>query len=204
MTQTPDPGTRQYGIVLGRFQPLHNGHLEYLEAARKTANKLIIGITNPDKDKLIHDITDLHRSQPGNNPFPYFDRHLMIMASLAEAGWETGDFAVVPAPINSPAKMKPYLPPPTVSTVCITVYDGWGDRKADLMRELGYRVDILWRRDLNSKIASGTMVRRAMRDGGNWRDFVPGAVARHLEENGWVTTLAAEGAATRDTSTTVH
>ena len=204
MIQIPDPGTRQYGIVLGRFQPLHNGHLEYLEAARKMADKLVIGITSPDKDKLIHDSSDLHRSQPSSNPFPYFDRHLMIVASLAEAGWGISDFVVVPAPINSPAEMKPYLPPPTVSTVCITVYDGWGDRKADLMRELGYRVDVLWRRDLNSKIASGTMVRSAMRDGGNWRDFVPGAVAQHLEQNGWATTLAAEGAASRDTSTTVH
>jgi cytidyltransferase-like protein len=190
MSLGSDSGAPRYGVVLGRFQPLHNGHLEYLEAARKKADKLIVGITNPDKDRLIHDSADPHRSAGDSNPFPYFDRQLMIEASLTEAGWAAADFAVVPAPVNSPAEMLPYLPPPAVSTVCITVYDAWGDRKAEVMRDLGYRVEILWRRERNSKITSGTAIRSAMRTGGNWRDFVPGAVARHLDDSGWTETMA--------------
>jgi len=192
MTQIAEWGAHHYSVVLGRFQPLHNGHIEYFEAARKRASQLIIGITNPDKDRLVHDRADPNRSRSGSNPFGYFDRHQMITASLAEAGWDWRDFTVVPAPINRPAEMVPYLPPKAATTVCITVYDAWGDRKAELMRGLGYQVEILWRRDMNSRLTSGTQIRRAMRAGAEWRDFVPAAVARYLDQSGWTATLAAQ------------
>jgi cytidyltransferase-like protein len=179
-----------YGVVLGRFQPLHLGHIEYLEVAREKVDQLVIGITNPDTAALIHDSADPRRSQSENNPFSYFDRYQMVTASLTELGWSSNDFVVVPAPINTPQEMKPYLPPPLATTVYITVYDAWGDRKADLMREVGYKVSVLWRRERDDRLTSGTDLRRAMRSGEPWRELVPGAVARYLDQSGWTTTLA--------------
>ena len=190
MMQPSKWGPHHYGVVLGRFQPLHNGHIEYFEAARKRAHRLVVGVTNPDNGRLVHDRSDPNRSRSESNPFTYFDRHQMITASLAEAGWDWRDFAVVPAPVNHPDEMAPYLPPPAVSTVFLTVYDDWGDRKAELMRGLGYQVEILWRRDKNSRLTSGTQLRAAMRAGGDWRDFVPGAVAKYLDDSGWAALLA--------------
>ncbi len=35
----------RYGMIHGRFQPFHNGHLEYLLAALERCETLIIGIT---------------------------------------------------------------------------------------------------------------------------------------------------------------
>src|SRR5262245_21097648 len=189
MTPSTDWTTIRYGVVLGRFQPLHLGHMEYLAAARKKVDKLVIGITNPHMDALIHDSADPRRSLRENNPFPYFDRHQMVVASLAESGWSHDDFVVVPASIHDPRQMKSYLPPPQASTVYITVYDAWGDRKADLVRELGYSVSVLWRRGVTDRLTSGTDLRRAMRYGGTWRELVPGAVARYLDQNGWTAAL---------------
>jgi cytidyltransferase-like protein len=190
MTSQTDWTNVHYGVVLGRFQPLHLGHLEYLEAARKRVDQLVVGITNPDTDTLIHDSADPKRSLGENNPFSYFDRHQMVTASLAESGWSRGEFIVLPTPINSPHQMKPYLPPPMMTTVYITVYDAWGDRKADLIRDLGYSVSVLWRRKQTDRLTSGTTLRQAMRSGGPWRELVPSAVARYLDQSGWTAALA--------------
>jgi cytidyltransferase-like protein len=190
MTKLTDRPTIHYGVVLGRFQPLHLGHMEYLEAAREKVDQLVIGITNPDTATLIHDSADPRRSLGENNPFSYFDRHQMVTASLTELGWTCNDFVVVPAPINTPQEMKPYLPPPRATTVYITVYDAWGDRKADLMRKIGYSVSVLWRRERADRLTSGTDLRRAMRTGEPWRELVPGAVARYLDQSGWTTAMA--------------
>jgi cytidyltransferase-like protein len=193
MTPRTDWATIHYGVVLGRFQPLHLGHMEYLEAAREKVDQLVVGITNPDTGALIHDSTDPRRSLSENNPFSYFDRHQMVAASLTESGWNCNDFIVVPASINSPHDMKPYLPPPLATTVYITVYDAWGDRKGSLVRDLGYSVSVLWRREATDRLTSGTDLRWAMKFGGPWRKLVPGAVARYLDQSGWAAALA-EGA----------
>ena len=34
------------GVIHGRFQGLHNGHMEYLLTAKKRCDFLVIGITN--------------------------------------------------------------------------------------------------------------------------------------------------------------
>ena len=36
------------GVIHGRFQMLHHGHMEYLLAGKKRCQRLIIGISNPD------------------------------------------------------------------------------------------------------------------------------------------------------------
>jgi cytidyltransferase-like protein len=201
MTSRIDWSAIRYGVVLGRFQPLHLGHMEYLEAARKNVDQLVVGITNPDTSTLVYDAADPRRSRSENNPFSYFDRYQMIAASLAEFGWGYDDFVIVPAAINIPGEMKPYLPPQGAATVYVTVYDAWGDRKAELIRELGYPVSVLWRREPNDRLTSGTDIRRAMRLGEPWRKLVPDAVARYLDETGWTAVLADQSADPSESAT---
>lgn len=179
-----------YGVVLGRFQPLHVGHIEYLEAARARCDRLVIGVTNPHIEELVDDATDLRRSRPENNPFSYLDRAEMIGTSLLELGWGWGDFVLVPADVNRPRLLRNFLPSPTTATVFITVYDDWGDRKADVMRDLGYPVDVLWRRSMDERVTSGSELRQAMRSGGRWRHLVPDAVARYLDESGAIAAVS--------------
>lgn len=194
MTSAINWTTLNYGVVLGRFQPLHLGHMEYLQAARAKTDQLVVGITNPDASALIYDDADPRRSRSENNPFSYFDRYQMVASSLFELGWSLNDFIIVPASINKPHEMKPYLPPASVTTVYITVYDEWGERKADLVRQLGYSVSVLWRRDPNDRLTSGTDIRKAIRLGEPWRKLVPSAVARYLDQSGLATGLAEQAA----------
>ena len=174
----------QYGVVLGRFQPLHLGHVEYLEAARAECVRLVVGITNPDTAAMKFNAADPNRSKSESNPFSYFQRHEMIDAALRAAGWEPRSFAIVPADVADLSRVGAFLPEPQDTTVFITIYDAWGEEKARRLRDLGYQVHILWRRDMASRVTSGTEIRALMRRNESWRHLVPLAVAIYLEKAG--------------------
>lgn len=168
------------GLVLGRFQPFHLGHLEYVEAARSRCSRLFVGVTNPDPESRVATDSDPARSMSANNPFTFSERRSMIEDSLWDLGWTDRDFAIVPAPIMHPDRLLHYLPAASETTAFLTIYDEWGEQKVRLMSDLGYEVDVLWRRDYASRRTSGTEIRRMLAEGAEWRRLVPRAVARHI------------------------
>lgn len=179
---------REYGVVLGRFQPLHLGHMEYLEAAKRQCSRLVIGITNPDTSALTFHSADPKRSQPHNNPFSYFIRYEMVDQSLRDAGWAPDTFAIVPADVSDISRVGLFLPAPQNTTVFITIYDEWGEEKARRLRDLGYEVEILWRREMSQRLTSGTELRQLIRENKPWAHLVPAAVGVHLHRIGYATT----------------
>lgn len=174
----------QYGIVLGRFQPLHLGHVEYLEAAERRCGRLFIGVTNPDASKATIVEADTRRSLSCNNPFSYIDRHLMIEEALLGLGWPAESFCIMAAPITEPGRLATYLPPPKLSEFFATIYDKWGEQKAREICSLGYKTTVLWQRTYNERLTSGTFIRKAMRQGEPWQHLVPAGVARYITRNG--------------------
>src|SRR5438093_9435425 len=85
----------------GRFQPLHNEHLEYLVKAKECCDFLWIGITLPD----IHVHSNplgRERERPISNPLTYFERTKIIRSALLEAGIALDSFECVPFPIEMP------------------------------------------------------------------------------------------------------
>lgn len=181
----------KYGIVLGRFQPLHLGHVEYLDAARRGCERLFIGITNPDSGPATITEADAKRSLGENNPFSYVDRHLMIERALLELGWSPQSFCIVAAPITDPARLSSYLPTPTLSEFFVTIYDDWGEQKAREIAALGYMTTTLWRRTHDERFTSGTFVRNAIRNGESWEHLVPAGVAGYIIERGLIEALKA-------------
>ncbi len=172
-----------YGIVMGRFQPLHLGHIEYFEAAKERCERLFIGITNPDAARATIDQADAKRSRAENNPYTYIDRHLMIERALLELGWAAGSFCLMAAPITDPERLVSYLPPPAMSEFFVTIYDEWGEQKAREITALGYATTTLWRRTHDERLTSGTFVRDAIRSGEPWVHLVPTGVSSYLIEN---------------------
>jgi len=57
-------------LVLGRFQPLHNGHVRMITKASKLADKLVIGVGSSNKSRTY------------KNPFTYDERNFMISSSI--------------------------------------------------------------------------------------------------------------------------
>jgi nicotinamide mononucleotide adenylyltransferase len=164
------------GMVHGRFQPFHRGHLEYALAAWARCRALVVGITNPDPTHVRAAAEDTDRARSEANPFPYWLRERMVRCALVEAGVPDADLAVVPFPIHEPALWEHYAPPGAVHF--LRVFSSWEERKAADLRAAGYDVVVLDPQE--PKRHTGTEVRRRMRSGEPWAHLVPPASASVL------------------------
>ena len=162
------------GMIHGRFQPFHNGHLEYLRGAAAHSDELWVGITNPDPSHVKPEPSDPLRHLPESNPYTYAERLLMVTA-VAES--VDVDVHVIPFPVNHPELWHAYVPPNV--TQYIRRFSDWGSTKIERFRSAGYDVVIL--DEGVEKEISGVDVRTAIRDGREWQSLVPAGVARVIE-----------------------
>ena len=162
------------GMIHGRFQPFHNGHLEYLRGAAERSDELWIGITNPDPTRIKPEASDPLRHLPESNPFSYAERLLMVKAAAADLGLEPAVVHVIPFPVNEPELWSAYVPVDV--TQYLRLFSDWGGTKLERLREAGYEVVIL--DEGMDKEISGIEVREAIRTGGAWESLVPPGVVR--------------------------
>jgi cytidyltransferase-like protein len=158
-------------MIHGRFQPFHNGHLEYLRGAAARSERVFVGITNPDPRRVKEEPSDPLRHLPESNPYTYTERLLMIEAVAADEGIPVH---VIPFPVNEPELWPAYVP--DGATQYLRLFSDWGGTKLERMRDAGYEVVIL--DEGAEKEISGRDVREAMRDRRGWEVLVPPAVAR--------------------------
>ena len=131
------------GVIHGRFQMLHNGHMEYLLAGKARCDYLVIGISNPDSSLVKFSEANPHRSAAGANPLTFQERFQMIKGAMLEAGVGREEFDIVPFPISKPEMIRYYIPDGT--TVFVTILDPWGYAKTARLKDFGcriYRTDI--------------------------------------------------------------
>ena len=159
------------GMIHGRFQPFHNGHLEYLRGAAARSDEVFVGITNPDPQRVKEEASDPFRHLPESNPFTYVERLLMVEAVAEDEGIHAH---VIPFPVNEPELWPAYVPPRV--TQYLRLFSEWGGTKLDRMREAGYEVVVL--DEGAEKEISGAVVRAALRSGTEWESLVPPGVAR--------------------------
>ncbi|MDR1819017.1 MAG: nicotinamide-nucleotide adenylyltransferase [Methanobrevibacter sp.] len=74
------------GILIGRMQPLHNGHIQVIKDALKEVDELIIGIGSA---QISHTV---------ENPFTAGERTLMIKKALIEHGIKGEKYYIIPIP----------------------------------------------------------------------------------------------------------
>lgn len=168
------------GAVCGRFQIFHLDHLRYVLAAKERCRHLIVGITSPDSSVAPVEAVDPNRSRDEANPCTYYERMKMVEGALLEAGVPREEFDIVPFPIGKPELIRFYIPEDT--RIFVTILDDWGHCKTDRLRDFGYAVEVLWEK--REKLISSTMIRRCIREGRDWKDYVPKASYRYLTEKG--------------------
>jgi cytidyltransferase-like protein len=161
-------------MIHGRFQPFHNGHLEYMRGAAERSDELWIGITNPDPARVKPEESDPARHLPESNPWSYAERMLMVKAAAVDLGLDLACVHVIPFPVNEPALWPAYVPAGV--TQYIRLFSDWGGTKLDRLRDAGFDVVVL--DEGSEKEVSGAEVRAALRDGREWQSLVPPAVAR--------------------------
>ncbi len=164
-----------WGMIHGRFQPFHNGHLAYLTGAAARCDRLLVGITNPDRLHMRPTPEDANRHLPAANPYTYTERLLMVRAAAQAAG--VGPVEVIPFPITEPELWPDYVPVGTVHF--LRVFSPWGAAKLERLRGRGYRTVVL--EAVAGKDVSGEQVRAAMNSGGDWKALVPPAVVAILD-----------------------
>lgn len=168
---------KRIGMIHGRFQPFHLGHLEYLRGAAAHSDHVYVGITNPDLSHIREEQSDPHRHLLESNPFHYWQRQLMVSAVALDEGISV---SVIPFPIDSPELWDAYVPP--WATQYLRVFSAWGATKLERLRSAGYEVVVL--DEQRSKEISGADVRAALKQGRDWQHLVPQCVARVIGQLG--------------------
>ncbi len=154
------------GILIGRMQPVHNGHMQVIDKILDEVDEIIIGIGSA---QLSHELKD---------PFTAGERVVMINQALAESGVDSSRYYIIPMQdINFNAvwvsHVKMLTPPFSV------VYSG-NSLVKQLFSEEGFKVE---QPPLYDRLhLSGTEVRRRMLENLNWEELVPKAAAEFINE----------------------
>ncbi|MBR1610505.1 MAG: nicotinamide-nucleotide adenylyltransferase [Methanobrevibacter sp.] len=153
-------------ILIGRMQPIHNGHMQIINEILNEVDEIIIGIGSA---QLSHELKD---------PFTAGERIVMINQALADEGVDPSRYYIIPMQdINFNAiwvsHVKMLTPPFSV------VYSG-NSLVKQLFAEEGFEVrqPPLYDREH----LSGTEVRRRILEDDNWQELVPKATVDTLAE----------------------
>ncbi len=161
------------GLLIGRYQPFHRGHLEVVREILGECDLLIIGIGSSQY------------SHTKENPFTGGERLSMIEEALAGENIPSHRYVIVPIPdINNNAlwvsHVKAFCPPFDV------VYT-----RNPLSKRLFEEADIRVRAQplFDREKYSGTKIRERMIRGEEWESLVPEGVARVIKKLGGVERL---------------
>jgi len=154
------------GLLVGRFQPFHLGHLNAIKDVLKEVEELVIVIGSAQYS---------HRF---NDPFTAGERLVMIRRALEEAKIDYSRVWVVPVPdvhlhMMWVSAVEGYTPPFDV------VYSNEPLTRR-LFIEAGYKVKAI--RFHERKLYSSTEVRERMLKDESWEKLVPKSVAAFIKE----------------------
>lgn len=165
------------GCVTGRFQPVHEQHLELVGLALQECAHVIVAVTNPDSGARHTEPTSAHRHTAAANPFSYVERAWLLDAALRGEG--LGEVTtVVPFDLTRPGVWAEYVP--RRARQFVRVYSDWEREKADRLAAAGYPLELL-DGDPSAKV-DATDIRAALASGHGWEELVPPAVVPVLRE----------------------
>lgn len=148
-------------LFIGRFQPFHNGHLHSISHILERFDELVIVVAAAQYSFTM------------DNPFTAGERLEMIRAGLGEAYERVYIVPVDNIPCNYewPRHVLSYAPRAQV------VYSN-----NELVRLLFKNYGLEVRETPILPNVSGTLVRRLMAEGGEWRHLVPAGAAEVIKE----------------------
>ena len=154
------------GLLIGRFQPFHLGHLEALQFALSKVDKLWVGLGSSNKPV------------EKNNPFTAEQRKEMILSSIDDSMKEKISIYFIPDLDNH---MKWVEKIDTIVPKFDIIFSN-----DDLTKHLYSKrnIQVLSIPFLNRESLSGTNIRDLIIHDQKWDDFVPDGTRNFLEKTG--------------------
>jgi len=158
------------GVLVGRFQPFHNGHLEAVRHALQKVDYLYVVVGSSQ------------RNYERDNPFTAGERIAMIKAALDSGGVKPEKWMAIPIADTESHALWPEILKLTVPPFDIVfTNDGLTTR---LLKEHGVRVEAVPYLDRSSY--SATNVRNGILEMKDWEKLVPQPVAAMVKSIGGV------------------
>jgi cytidyltransferase-like protein len=164
-------GPLKIGCVHGRFQPFHNGHLDYVLQAFDHADFVSVGLTQIFKPRGTDETEG--RNSAAANPLTFYQRSQLVTAALNQAGIGEERFDIIPFPIETPTKLREFI---GAETICFTtVLTRWNSEKIRVLEREGFEVVRLKIAEIDGiRVSIGTHIRSLIRSGDeSWKRFVP-------------------------------
>jgi nicotinamide-nucleotide adenylyltransferase len=153
------------GLMIGRYQPFHWGHLNLAEEILSEYEELVVAIGSPEANFSF------------NDPFTTGERITMVHESLKKRGLRMSDCYVLPVP-NSNNNYTWFEGIRSMIPKVTAVYSG--NQFVQLL--LPENVKVRSPTFLKNKIFNGTRIRNLIVRNGNWQDLVPSPVASFIKE----------------------
>jgi cytidyltransferase-like protein len=171
------------GVWLGRFQPVHNGHLDFLRAAGEQCDQIFVfavGSSRKGGDSIHADVMDKSHEMT-RNPFNLADRFRWLTSAIGELGplRRRVYCSMGPRIDYDPDFYRMALPPERVFLV--SDRDADEDRKRILLEMAGETCITIRKNEWSQ--TSSTQVRNALLDNDHftlrkmlpkclWKDFI--------------------------------
>ncbi|MGB7635219.1 MAG: nicotinamide-nucleotide adenylyltransferase [Nitrososphaeraceae archaeon] len=153
------------GLMIGRYQPFHLGHLSLAEEILSECDELVVAIGSPEANFSF------------NDPFTAGERVTMVHETLKIHGLSMSNCYVLPVP-NSYNNYTWFEGIRSVIPKVTTVYSGNQFVKLLLPEDVKVRSPTF----VKNRIFNGTRIRNLIVRNGNWQDLVPSPVARFIKE----------------------
>ncbi len=157
-------------FYIGRFQPFHLGHYSIITSIAEDVDELVIGIGSAQK------------SHDPKNPFTAGERVMMIRHALKDA-----DITHYAIPIEDLQRNAVWVSHIISMTPPFDVVYSNNPLVIQLFKEAG--IEVRQPPMFHRGGYSGSETRRRMLEGENWRELVPDAVAKVIDEIGGVERL---------------
>ena len=164
------------GLMVGRFQPFHNGHLHLSKQILQECNELIIAIGSAQFNYIYKD------------PFTADERVLMIHAALMESGIDLAKCYIIPV-INDENNARSFGHLRSMVAHFDILYSG-NEFVKSLVLEETIRIkkpEFSKKNEYNGtnirkQLASASAAATATATVENWKTLVPNAVSKLIEE----------------------